>query len=254
MPLTANTEVDHYIDQELRAFQIAAAKHVYKGSFIGLSATGYAQPLTASDKFIGIAYEEMDNTSGADGALSLRVYTIGDFGLSLTGAATTDIGRPVFASADDTLTFTAAANSYVGIAQDVVSTGEIILRLDTANRQIKTVVHPVENLAAGADIAARAIQGFDNEAWLISARIVNQATASAGIDNSNTCAIILATGVGTVVTKTYNATTVFPAANSKNDLGALSNQHIDGGDVLTLAVTNGATADPGPFLVIVDYV
>jgi len=254
MPLTANTEVDHYIDQELRAFQIAAAKHLYKGSFVGLSTTGYAQPLTASDKFIGIAYEEMDNTSGADGDLSLRVYTIGDFGLSLSGATTADVSRPVFASADDTLTFTAASNSYVGIAQDVVSPGEIILRLDTAHRQIKTILHPVENLAAGADIAARAIQAFDTDAWLISARIVNQATAAAGIDNLNTCAITLATGIGTVVTKSYDATTVFPAANTKDDLGALSNQHISGGNVLTLTVTNGATADPGPFLVIVDYV
>ncbi len=254
MPLTANTEVDHYIDQELRAFQIAAAKHLYKGSLVGLSATGFAQPLTASDKCIGIAYEEMDNTSGADGALSLRVYTIGDFGHTLTDATIADIGRPVFASADDTLTFTATANAYVGLAQDVISTGEIILRLDTTHRQIKTVVHTVENLAAGADIAARAIQGFDTDAWLISARVVNQATASAGIDNSNTCAITLATGIGTVVTKTYDATTAFPAANTKDDLGVLSNQHISGGNVLTLAVTNGATADPGPFLVIVDYV
>ncbi len=254
MPLTTNIEVDHYIDQELRTFQIAAAKHIYKGALVGLTATGYAQPLTASDKCIGIAYEEGDNTSGADGALSLRVFTIGDFGFTLAGATLADVSRPVFASADDTLTFTAASNAYVGIAQDVVSTGEIILRLDTAQRQIKTVVHAVENLAAGADIAARAMLGFDTDAWLISARVVNQTAAAVGIDNSNTCAITLATGAGTVVTKTYDATTVFPTANVSDDLGALSNQHVGNGDVLTLAVTNGVTADPGTFLVIVDYV
>ena len=37
MALTANREVDHYIDQELRTFQVAASKRVYKGGFVGLS-------------------------------------------------------------------------------------------------------------------------------------------------------------------------------------------------------------------------
>jgi len=254
MALTKNREVDHYVDQELRTLQVAAAKHIYKGSMVGIDSAGYARPLVAGDPFAGLAYEEMDNSAGANGALSVRVYTLGDFGLSLSGAVVAHIGRPVFASADDTLTFTGAGNSYVGVAQDVPASGAIILRIDPQRSRIKTITHAVEDLSAGADIAARAIHAFEAAGWLVSARVVNQATAAAGIDNSNTCVIALATDAGTVVSGTFNATNTFPAANAKKDLGALSNAGAAAGYVLTLAVTNGTTANPGAFLVEVDYV
>ena len=130
MALTVNREVDHYIDQELRSFQVAAAKHIYKGALVGLSGGGYAQPLIANDLFVGIAYEEMDNSGGSDGDVSVRVYTLGDFGHGLSGATVADIVNAVYASADDTLTFTSAGNSYVGSVVDVPTSGEIILRLD----------------------------------------------------------------------------------------------------------------------------
>lgn len=254
MALTANREVDHYIDQELRSFQVAAGQHIYKGALVGLSATGYAQALTAGDPFVGMAYEEIDNTSGADSDLTVRVYTLGDFGQALTGATVADVGRPVFASADDTLSFTGAGNTYIGVVKDFVQTSEIILRIDPQGGLIKTVSHAVEDLSAGVDIAARAIHAFEKDGWVVSARVVNQATASAGIDNSNTCVVALSTGAGSVASKTFNASVAFPAANNSNDLGAVSNAHVSAGDVMTLAVTNGATADPGPFVVEVDYV
>ena len=254
MALTANREVDHYIDQELRTYQVAASKHVYKGALIGLTSGGYAQPLVAGDPFVGIAYEEVDNSGGSAGDLSLRVYTLGDFGLTLTGATIASFGRPVFASADDTLTLTGAGNSYVGLLQDVVATNQIILRIDPQRAKIKTVTHTVEELSAGSDVAARAVHAFDTDGWLVSARVVNQATAASGIDNSNTCVVALSTDAGAVVSKTFNSTVTFPSANSEADMGALSNTHAEPGYVMTLAVTNGATADPGPFLVEVDYV
>ncbi|UCE60485.1 MAG: hypothetical protein JSU63_01805 [Phycisphaerales bacterium] len=253
MALSANRDVDHYIDQELRSFQVAASAHIFKGAFVGLSG-GYARPLTAGDPWVGIAYEEMNNSSGADGDLSVRVYTTGDFGLTLSGATVSSIGRPVFASADDTLTFTGAGNSYVGIVQDVVATNEIILRIDPSRRQIKTVIHPVEDLSAGSDISTRGIHGFGTEGWIVAARIVNQATAASGIDDSNTCVVTVAVDGNTIVTETFDSTTTFPSANTAQDLGAVGNTQVNAGDVLTLAVTNGTNADPGPFLVLVDYV
>lgn len=129
MALTANREVDRFVDQELRSFQVGASKHVYKGGFVALSATGYAQPLTAGDAFVGLAYEEADNSSGSNGDLSARVFTVGDFSHVLSGATVADIGRAVYASDDTTLTFDPEDNSFVGYAQDLVTAGEIILRL-----------------------------------------------------------------------------------------------------------------------------
>jgi len=130
MALSANRELDHYVDQELRSFEVAAAAHIYKGALIGLNTSGYARALVAGDAFVGIAYEEADNSSGTNGAESVRVYTQGDFGHALAGAAQAQVGDAVYASADDTLTFTATSNSYVGVAVDVPSSGNVIVRLD----------------------------------------------------------------------------------------------------------------------------
>jgi hypothetical protein len=130
MALTANRDLDHYIDQELRSFKMAASAHVFKGGFVGLDAGGYARPLVAGDPFVGIAYEEVDNSDGGDGEVSVRVYTLGDFGHALAGASQAQVGDTVYASADDTLTFTATNNSYVGFVVDVPTSGNIILRID----------------------------------------------------------------------------------------------------------------------------
>lgn len=254
MALAVNRELDRYVDQELRSYPVGATKRIFKGALVGLSSAGYAQPLVAGDAFLGVAYEEADNSAGANGAMSVRVYTQGDFVFTLAGATITSVSRPVFASADDTLQFRGSSNSYVGVAQDVPATGEIILRIDPARRFVKTVTHQVEDLAAGADIAVRAIHAFDAEAWMVAARVVNQSTAAAGINDSNTCVVALATGAGTVVNFTFNTTVVFPNANTMTDLGSLTNTHATTGSVLTLAVTNGVTANPGSFLVEVDYV
>lgn len=131
MALTANRELDHYIDQELRSLPLAADAHIYKGALIGITPGGYARALVAGDLFAGIAYEEMDNTGGADGNVSVRFYTLGDFGHALSGATIANVGDAVYASDDATLTFTSTNNSFVGHAIDVPAGGAIILRLDT---------------------------------------------------------------------------------------------------------------------------
>lgn len=132
MALSANRDVDRYVDQELRSFRVAASAHIYKGGFVGLT-SGYARALTAGDPCVGIAYEEADNASGSNGDISVRVYTLGDFLHALSSAALTNIGDAVYASADDTLTFTATSNSFVGVCIDVPETNKIILRLNPFN-------------------------------------------------------------------------------------------------------------------------
>ncbi len=254
MALTANRDLDHYVDQELRALAVAGEARVFKGALLGLTAEGYVRPLVGGDLFAGIAYEEMDNSAGEDGDVSVRVFTQGDFGVSLAGATAASLGRPVFATADDTLTFAGAGATPVGVVQDLVSDDAIVLRIRSLERPVKTVVHAVENLSAGVDIAARAIHTFAGDAWIVGARVVNQATSPAGINDSNTCVVAVAIDAGAVATATFNSTTVFPAANTAHAMGALTNAHAAAGDVLTLAVTNGTTADPGPFVVEVDYV
>lgn len=130
MALSENRDLDRYVDQELRSFGVKGAAHIYKGGFVGLDTNGYARALVAGDQAVGVAYEEKDNTSGSDGDASVRVFTQGDFSHALTGAALSNIGDAVYASSDDTLTFTATSNSLVGICMDSPATNEIILRIE----------------------------------------------------------------------------------------------------------------------------
>jgi len=129
MALTANRDVDHYVDQELRAIAVASGAHIYKGAFVEWNASGYAQPVTGAGAFAGIAYEELDNTGGNDGDISGRVYTLGDFEHTLSGAVAADVGRDVFASDDATLTFDGDAATFVGRVRAIPSSGKIVLRL-----------------------------------------------------------------------------------------------------------------------------
>jgi hypothetical protein len=253
MPLTANRDVHHYVEQSLRTLPVKASAAVYKGAFVGLTA-GAARGLVAGDPFAGIAFEQ-ETGGSADGAERVRVYTSGDFAHALTGALAADIGRPVFASADNVLTFSGNGNSYVGVVQDVPAADSIILRIDPFRTLVKTITHAVENLAAGADIAARAIHTFANAAWITAVRVVNQASAAAGIDASNTTVVTVAyVGGDDVATATFNNVLAFPLANVAYNMTLSAATKSAAGNVLGLAVTNGAAADPGPFLVEVDYV
>lgn len=129
MALSANQEVDRYVDQELRTAEVAGSAHVYKGALVEWNAGGFAQPLAGSGRFAGLAYEEMDNSGGADGDVSGRLFTLGDFGFAVAGATQADVGRAVYATADDTVTFDSASATFVGYVRGVPAAGQVILRL-----------------------------------------------------------------------------------------------------------------------------
>ena len=128
MALSANREVDHYVDQQRRTFK-AANDHIYKGALLSFEAGGYIAPLTAAEVFAGIVYEECDNSGGADGDKSVRVFTTGDYKHVLSGSTIANCGDAVYASDDGTLTFTSTANTFVGYCVDVPTAGTIIVRI-----------------------------------------------------------------------------------------------------------------------------
>ncbi len=128
MALTASRDVDRYVDQELRSIPVKGGATVYRGALVGLS-SGFARGLVAGDAFAGIAYEEADNSGGGDGALAVRVFTLGNFEHALGSASRANNGAAVYASDDGTLTLTSSGNSAVGRQVDVASTGKIVVRL-----------------------------------------------------------------------------------------------------------------------------
>ena len=109
MALTANRELRHTAPGPEISFPVLTATHIYKGALVGLS-SGYARGLVAGDVFVGIAEEEINN-AGASGAKRIGVYSGGDFYHTLASVAITDVGDPVYASADDTITTSSGASA-----------------------------------------------------------------------------------------------------------------------------------------------
>jgi hypothetical protein len=128
--------------------------------------------------------------------------------------------------------------------------------LAIANR--KSFGYQVEDLAAGADIGdgtaanARSIFMAQHALTIHKISILSQGTP-AGIDDTNTCAVKCYRGTTTIVTKTYNTATPFPANHAESDLGALSANVFAAGEDLRIDVVNGVTANPPPFMLLVEY-
>lgn len=160
--LTANRQVDRYVDQELRTLPVLGSTKIYGGSLVGLSG-GYARPLVAGDAFGGIAYEYIDNSSGSSGDKVIRVYMLGDFEHALGSANVSYNGKAVYASDESTLTYTATGNSLVGFQVGKTTTGKIALRIQptpvplaggtmTGNLVSAGITHKVTTKASAANV------------------------------------------------------------------------------------------------------
>ncbi len=132
MALTANRELNRYVDQELRSYGMAAEAVVHKGAFVGIDrASGLVRLLQLGDLFAGIAYEEGDNTDGlVGGEASIRVYTQGDFILPTLHATQLDAGAPLYAINSESLTTQPEpGSSFAGVMLAAAGAGQCIARI-----------------------------------------------------------------------------------------------------------------------------
>lgn len=136
MALTANRELNRYVDQELRSYGVAAEAVIHKGAFVGIErASGLVRLLQPGDLFAGIAYEEGDNTSGLlGGETSIRVYTEGDFILPTQHATQPDAGAALYAIDSESLTTQPdPGSSFAGIMLAAAGAGQCIVRIMPAH-------------------------------------------------------------------------------------------------------------------------
>lgn len=147
---------------------------------------------------------------------------------------------------------TGAAAAYATVTGDITIDQTAVTTLN-ANLANRTVLIAVEDLAADADITSRIVAAFPTAVTLVSAALIAQGSF-AGVDNSNTMAVTLKQGSNTIVTKTYNGTTV-PTDNGVNDLGALDGtfKSVAANVPVTLTITNGSTANPPSMLLRLTY-
>lgn len=209
MPLTANRELNRYVDQELRAMPVAASEHIWKGALVGINrSTGYVRNLAAGDVFAGVAYEEVDNSAGAAGALMIRLYTQGDFLLPITNAAQTLVGGAVYAVANDNVTgLPTAGASLCGIllALADASTGVVRIQPMTAPQIEQTVSVPLVSLTTG--ITSNALVITQRKIKITSLAVSfntppDAGTLSVGIHNTNPFEVINSFNLATLAAHT----------------------------------------------------
>ena len=103
---------------------------IYENAAVGDNGTNAFRPLAAGDRFAGFAEANVDNSAGATGAKTVRVKSRGRVQLPITSIDSTDLGKSVFASDDDTFTLTQSTNSHIGKAVRFVATGTVIVEFD----------------------------------------------------------------------------------------------------------------------------
>lgn len=115
-------------------YPVIASDIIYEGAAVGIvDASGHAQPLANPNRFAGFAEATADNSSGAAAAINVRVIESGKIQLTISGALITDVGQPIYATDDDTFSFSPVSGVFVGFVHRYVTTDTVIVSFDAPN-------------------------------------------------------------------------------------------------------------------------
>ena len=121
-------------DGALVLYPLGAGVHIRKGGLLAVaSATGLVQPGSDSAGlvFVGVAYEEGDNTGGAAGAKSVRVLKTGVYTYAKTAAVQADTGKTAFVVDDGTVSTAATTDSVIcGVVVGAPDAQSVQIRID----------------------------------------------------------------------------------------------------------------------------
>ena len=122
-------------ESDVVAYRVAATTKIFRGTLVSVTDAGYLIPArsgTATDKFVGVAEETVDNLTGAAGDLSCKVKKKGSFEFDKASAVIGDLGENMYASDDQTLTATSTNNQLVGTVCDLISSSKVRIFIDNA--------------------------------------------------------------------------------------------------------------------------
>jgi len=85
-------------------FLVKAATCIYGGSMVAVDSTGYAVPAanTAGYKFVGVALQQANNSTGADGAIFVRVIITGVFQFTAVSISQANVWTEMYVVDDQT--------------------------------------------------------------------------------------------------------------------------------------------------------
>ena len=131
--LTDNFEAKRQ-DGEMVDVKVKGSTTIYKGALVVDLGDGYASPGSNAGAytFLGVAAEKADNSSGSDGAVSVRINKTGVYQIPKPSAAQTDIGQAMNIRDDNTVDTTSSNSILAGYCVDIVNSSTIKLRIDLA--------------------------------------------------------------------------------------------------------------------------
>jgi len=129
--LSSDRKTPHREGSEIE-YKVAGGAKIFAGSLVCLNESGYAVPGadTSGFKFLGVAREQADNSSGANGNVTVRVARKGVFRFSASGMATTDIGAAVNIADDQTVAKTTTQSIACGEIAEFISAAEVGVDID----------------------------------------------------------------------------------------------------------------------------
>jgi len=131
MAVTANQVIEKR--EGRRSYPVAASVHIYEGTLVFLTATGYATDVTATgvNGFVGVAVGEQDNSTGSAGDLTVEVWAEGEFVLQGTGFAQADVGSKVYAEDNYAVGVSISTASVpIGMVTEFISSTKIRVEID----------------------------------------------------------------------------------------------------------------------------
>ena len=132
--LATDKEVAEKSAEDIQIVPIAAATTIYKGALCMINAAGYLAPCTptATSQFAGVAAEGKNNSAGAAGDLSARVYRHGRFAVVAAGQTQANVGDAAYAADDQTIGSSTTNAQYVGTVCEFVSATEVRVDISSA--------------------------------------------------------------------------------------------------------------------------
>lgn len=133
MPALSQPYETHEREGLIVAYPVKANAKIWKGALVCIDSTGYLIPAsdTANLRFVGVAFESVDNTGGANGDKRCRVVKRGTFVYNRSGSLTqADIGTTVRAATDNEVAKTSANNILVGTVIELLDGNRVRIRID----------------------------------------------------------------------------------------------------------------------------
>jgi len=146
---------------ELQSYP-CAADIIYKGGLVCINATGYAAPAADTSGYsdvVGVATENVDNSGGSAGDLSVRVQSGRRYSFVATAIVQADVGRTMYVVDDQTMDQLPGVNSIVaGVLTEFVSATEGFIHVPTPGSSfpvgVGAAVTQVTSRATGVTINA----------------------------------------------------------------------------------------------------